>query len=795
MKFSNAALVEQVVWDMRLADLPRGTNRALIDRLANGNPPWSQQEAEEAQINTNVNWLEFPKLIADARRSYANAFMKPGQFFNIMLDYGGKPSKRREWGRIITREINKAIKNSPDYFEFLRSQSALTVLHGIGPGFWHDKESWCPRCLSLQDVLIPSNTLLTLSNLTHFAIFRQFTPMELRIMTEGKNVDPAWNLPLVESALNWADQQTRGQLAYSDLYAPQNVEERWKQDLGFYGTDAVPTVDCWDFYYWSTEGDKHGWRRRMILDTPTGFEVGSNIPDDKRKMSDKNLIGQEHGEWLYCPDDDRVYADKIRSILHFQFGDASAVAPFRYHSVRSLGWLLYAVCHLQNRLRCKLNDAIFESLLQYFRASNPDDKERITKIDLHNYGIIPEGIDFVKPQDRWQIDQALVGLGLGQNRAMMDESAAQYREGRDVQADSKEKTATQIMAEVNAANALVGSMLLQAYQYQKYQYMEIARRFCISGSRDMDVMNFRKCVLQRGVPPEVLNVDYWEIEPERVLGSGNKTLEIAMADKLMAARNLHDPEAQRKILRIYDMANSDNPGLTDELVPETPSKNTDSVHDAQLMVGSIMNGTMFTPKEGQNAIEIIDTLLVSLAGILQKTAAKGPAASMDDVIGMGAMIGTIQQYVKIVSGDKNEKERVKNYVNILKKLGAEIQKLAGQIQQQMQQQAQAGQGQQGGPDAATKADLQGKMMMDAAKAKNAEAAAQQKLQHKDAQFKQKMAQDAQRHQLDVANQLQQVKVDTAAADLETAASIKRDSAQARLDAEMSAQGGDNSGEE
>jgi len=37
----------------------------------------------------------------------------------------------------------------------------------------------------------------------------------------------------------------------------------------------------------------------------------------------------------------------------FQFADLSAVAPFRYHSVRSLGWLLYAVINLQNRLRCK----------------------------------------------------------------------------------------------------------------------------------------------------------------------------------------------------------------------------------------------------------------------------------------------------------------------------------------------------------------------------------------------------------------------------------------------------------
>jgi hypothetical protein len=74
MNFSTPSLVEQVVWEMREADWPRADNRALIDRLFNGFPPWTTEEAESAQINTNVNFLDGPKLAADARRSYYNAF-------------------------------------------------------------------------------------------------------------------------------------------------------------------------------------------------------------------------------------------------------------------------------------------------------------------------------------------------------------------------------------------------------------------------------------------------------------------------------------------------------------------------------------------------------------------------------------------------------------------------------------------------------------------------------------------------------------------------------------------------
>ena len=104
MKFTSASLVETVIYQMRFADLPRGTNRALIDRLANGAPPWTKSEQEQAAIKTNVNWLEFPKLAADARRSYYNAFMKPGVYFNVSVEYGAEATKRRQWSQIIDRD-------------------------------------------------------------------------------------------------------------------------------------------------------------------------------------------------------------------------------------------------------------------------------------------------------------------------------------------------------------------------------------------------------------------------------------------------------------------------------------------------------------------------------------------------------------------------------------------------------------------------------------------------------------------------------------------------------------------
>ena len=188
------------------------------------------------------------------------------------------------------------------------------------------------------------------------------------------------------------------------------------------------------------------------------------------------------------------------------------MAPFRYHSVRSLGFLLFAVCHQQNRTRCAFADAVKESLLQYFYLS-AGDRAMAEKIDLHHLGVIPEGVRMVPPGDRWQVNENLVGAMFSQNRQLMAENASAFVQDMD-NATGKELTATEVMARLNSANALVSSLLSQAYTYQSFQYAEICRRFCDAKSMDPDVQQFRKEVISAGVPEQALDVQYWDIEPE-----------------------------------------------------------------------------------------------------------------------------------------------------------------------------------------------------------------------------------------------------------------------------------------
>jgi hypothetical protein len=762
MNFSTAALVEQVVWELRVADQPRGDNRARIDRLFNGFPPWTEDEVQSAQISCNVNFLDAPKLAADARRSYYNAFLKPRNYFSLTLRDGPMRS-RAAWSSIVTAEMNRVMKDSVPYFEVLRSQIANTVLHGIGPVNWADGFKWKPIAVDIVDLLLPSNTLLSLENLTYFAIFRQYTAPELSDMIERKNCDPAWNKTLARKAVAWAASQTSGTAGTNDWLSTEKIVEQFKQDSVYYASDVTPTVDTWDFYFYDEAGDKSGWRRRIILDTPAATQVQGDIPDN-------SLIGEKRGEWLYNGGD-RVYADDISQILHFQFGDLSPKAPFKYHSVRSLGWLIYAVCNLQNRLKCKVNDATFESLLQYFRVNNPDDADRLTKIDLHNYGMVPEGVDFVKQQDRWQINHALVGATMADNRQQMNEAAAQFREGRDQQS-GKEKTATEIMAEVNSANALVGTMLLLAYTYQKSQYREIVRRFFIQNSTDKEVREFRLNVLKKGVPVEMLDLCYWDVAPEQVLGSGNKILQIAMADKLMAVRPLLDPDSQRDALRLYVEANSDDAGLGARWIPDKPILVTESTHDAQLMIGTIMAGATVRPRAGQDAGQMVVALLLGMTEICKRILSTTKIPSVPEFAGLVNLAGTIERYLAMAAQDKGQEELVKQSKDDLTALAKIVQQWSAELQQQQQPQ-------QGGSDdaakeaATTDAKLKGIALTAQTKAQIAKANAAQKQQQRQQQFEQKQRQSEESHTADLRKKLKETEVSAAVADIKTAAEIRR----------------------
>lgn len=772
MKFESAQAVEQICWQMRQADYPRGLNRARINDLFNGAPPFSPTEVQENGINVNVNFLEATGLGHEARTQFYGAFLKPGSYFRCTTDAGPR-HKRSQRAQIVTKEINRIMKRSLPYYECFRSKFALDVLHGIGPSVFRDQERWCPQPLGIEDVMMASNTLLTMENVPFFALYRSYSAPELIKLTKGPNIDPAWNMPLVDAIIEWIDREAMAMMGsnFPDIWAPEKAAERIKGDGGFYVGDRLETANVWDFYFWHDDGKKAGWQRRMILDAWSTPEMMAGEVRMSRKKGDPF---NKSNEFLYNPGD-RLFADQMTNIVNFQFADLSAVAPFRYHSVRSLGFLMYAACHLQNRLRCKFNEAVFEALLMYFKVKSMDDAQRALKVELANKGFIDDSLMPLPASERFQVNTALVQLGINENTSLIAKHSTSYTTNphQAPMADKLEKTRFQVLAELQQMTSLVSAALMQSYSYQGFEYREIFRRFCRPNSVDPDVREFQDRCFKQLVPPEMLSAEQWEIEPERVLGAGNATLEMTIAEQLMQIRPLYDPSAQRQILRDVTFAITSDPGRAQALVPEQPEV-SDSVHDAQLRYGSLMAGAAVNIKDGTNHTEVIETLLAILMGAVQAYEQSGQLPDPKELFGFQNVAAHITQEIEVVAQDKNEKQKVAAYGQALGEITNLIKAQMQRLQEAMAE--QQGQNGQGGMDPKDMAKIQAIQLQAQAKAENTRQSHAERTAQRQIKFELEQKREEQRHRLKMKEQAEQSGQQLAREQLSTRQELKREGA-------------------
>ncbi len=766
MKFESAATIENICWQLRSIEFGRAENRAQIDKLAAGWPPIDPAIAAAENIEVNSNDLSLTRLSHEARIQLYQAHFKGGSMFTCRTDMG-PVHKRSERGAIVTNEVNRIIKRSMEYYELSRNEIAQDVLHGVGIGAWNSKGMWCPDPTAITDVLIPTGTLLTFKNLPFFAICRNYTPEELYRLTHGPRVDKRWNLPVVMKAIAWAEEETSRLMGntWQDTYwAPDKLVNRITNNSGMYASGMVQPISVIDFFYNDCESKNAGIRRKMIFDAWGGYSTY-----EPGTMPDKNVIGGRD-QYLY-DGGDTVYADKMSEIIHFEFADLSPLAPFTYHGVRSLGHMLYDICHLQNRMENKFSEACLEALLQYFRVHSRDDAERALKIQLANRGIIDDSVEFIKAQDRWQPNAPLIGMGMEQNRRIIEQNSSAYTSNQFPK-DKTERTKFEIQAQVNAMQTLVSAALQQSYRYKLNEYREIWRRFQMPNSRDPDVREFRVRCLKRGIPEKMLCYEAWDLESEQVIGGGNKTMEMAIAQQLMEWRPAYGPEAQQIILHDATLAITDNAAKARQLVPEQKTV-SDAASEAMQSFGTLMVGGEVQWTPNANRTELAQVLLGEYGLVVAGINQSGGMATLQQIQGLQKVSRNVAMLLEQISQDKAQQQQAKMMQDALGKLDNFVKAFVERLQEQ-----QASQNGDGGKAAETQAKIQSMLITAQAKAKTTATSHAQRTAQRAAQFQLEQQREDERHALEMRREIESQQVEDTATDIRTAAEIQREKARA-----------------
>lgn len=685
MKFDNPSLIEEVVWQMRLSEQVRAEDRAVLLKLYDGKPPFDEDTAEENNIQINLNDLTGPNVICNAGRQWNNAHQKTSNFFTAKPD-SGPAHKRSAWGLSVTRNANRVLKRSPRMIGQSKATGKNTLIFGIGPSNWTTRRGIIPKPIPVGSLLIPSETEIEDLNdsLSYFAIFREYTPEQIYDMTHGPHVDPGWNMPLVQAQWEYVkDQLNKSANSIAYQYMPERIEQLVKQDKGYFGTDAVPTVDCWDFYCRQAENGK-GWYRRVIVDWCVGDQMASYVQKGTRPDS-RNKVGKD-AEFLYTSGN-RKYADSLEQILHCNFGDLSAYAPVKYHSIRGLGWMLWGVCDLQNRMHCKFNEAVFEQLMWFFQTAGNADLIRLKKANFEHMGVIPQGIKFLTSQERFTPNAPLIQMAFARNQQLIDNASMSYTQAHDRGEKGGEETATKTMAIVQSAQALATSVLDSSYGQEMFKYREMLRRLMLAHSNDPMARDFRVSVLRDGVPEEMLDVERWDVQPEQVIGGGNKTVQMATVGFLNNIRKNLPPNGQRLVDHISVEAATDQPDLAEEMAPIGDARPiSNSMHDAQLATDRLLLGLPYLPPKDAVFEDYVKVWLLDLAAEIKKGMAAGGMVPADRLMGLQNLAKTAGEFIAEMARNPDEKEKTKQYEDALSQLTNQLKAFGQRLQQAMKAQ-------------------------------------------------------------------------------------------------------------
>lgn len=663
-QFSSPQKVFNICENMQLAEDVRARDRAKINVLFNGSNPYSREEEERYQIQINVNWGYGKSIIRDAISQLNSAFRHNGVLFNC-TPTEGPIEKRDVWANYFTKNIHHPIQKGTSgrqHFFLMGSRNACISLHGIGAILWPNDFKWMGRYVPLEDLLIPTDTYCDFSNMRYFGVNLYLSPGEFAAMALGEKKVDGWNEKQVKAILDSQKENIKGE-GPSPFWRdqPEAVAEIFKQNRGFYYSDAVPTIKLRAFYW--QDVDKPGtWYRHIILR--------------------ENVAGANPDEFVY-DGTGKVFSTDINRILNVQYGDGNFVAPLKYHSVRGIGIDLYAPVEALNRIQCQTVQHTLEQLQMLFKIQDPADKARLRQFVLEQFGYIPEGLTIVPRDQRHQVDAGIVELSMSLIRQNMQESSSGFVPNVDDGTD-KEMTAKEATIRLNKANVMVSGMLQSLDLQQNFYWEEVVRRFCDPKSDDQEVKDFQKKCIENGIPEELVkDATKWRVATNRVLGGGDKTLAQGQAMFLFQNRNAYPPESQQKILRIVTRTILDDPAKADDLAPESPTKATAGVLAAEDVFATLMTGNNVQLRSGIDEQGYITTLLKFMAGVIDRIEKTDNMGTVSELLGLHSVGQNITDHIKILEADPAQKQEVKAFSDALAKLSNDLKGFGQRLSQKM----------------------------------------------------------------------------------------------------------------
>ncbi len=674
--FHNPANIISEVQQMEQHEHDRRQDRVLVSEFFHGRPPYSDEEAASLGLNVNTNQLFGYEHMSASKDQLLALYTTPPRLWEIEIDVA-PPHLKKKWEMEVTSEWNRIMKDSGRLrhgYEFVAGDATM---HGEGM-FWNPNPfDWCPKHVSLARRLIPTNASLDLSELTHFAILGELTFSD--VVKYAKSGGKGWNKANLNALVRRIFEKTNLKdggadvrmqmdstnielLAYS-RQANAGVDALWKH--------AVPVV-----YFYQRNFDNP--QNPFDLTILSRFALPESSP--KAPATEAILFEREN---------------HITSIYHAMFPlhmNCAIGGEALWHRVKALGHLNYSLSwHLEvmfNRAMQSVN----EQNTTFFQATDSASREALEQIRLIHNSIVPEGITMI--QNRVGGDfrglLSLVQLIRTQGASNANQMAPQTPETpRDLEVNAVSRLNT---VGTNATNRVVswfdymnrfGGETLRRFTRQYLPGEREAAKLCAGYS---EIMEFQAAMQRKGIPLSALQPSNVRVKTARVVGDGIRQKAIAGAQTLMQNITLYGPEAQNEIKRTFTAVMLDDYEAAERLVPRMGITNRDEAMEAENENNTFATqGKMLELGEEDDDVVHIQVHFDFMGRLLKKGYEQQQQSFTVEQLDSFKAAGA-HTFAHIQRMEPLNKEGAAQANDILNQLSAAAQKLANNLQQQMQQQ-------------------------------------------------------------------------------------------------------------
>jgi hypothetical protein len=742
-RVSSVAAARSIYTNIKTADESSSKNRALIDGMFNGNPPFRQSDLEEMGQGerTNLDFGEAAALKEQALAGYYDLTSSVDRFATVQLD-AGTAEQRAEWSQVVSEEFHRTLREWQE-FEFNHQRLCdQFVSHGVGITYFEDAIDWRWRVAGLSEFRVPRGTKANEWEIEVAVIDREYLAHQLY-----KHIKD----PETATRLGWNVKMARQALIKACVETPVNDTTDWEKleielknnDLTYGSNSRSKKIEV--VHMWVREFDG---KVSHLMFSKTGVDSDTNgKPED--------FLFKKVGR----------FESPTSCYITFCYG----VGNGTLHSIRGLGYKIYPHVQLLNRLRCGMVDgALLSSALVVQPADNGSRAlEDLTLSYYGPYALFPPGLKIVDkaiPDYSRNVMPVLNDITMNmQNRTLGFQSRA-------VTPDGQARTAYEVKAQLQQEAVLSASSINLFYHPWKRLLREVYRRLSapdysadLPGGRE--AQEFRRRCIKRNVPGDVLH-KFLSVEPVRAIGLGSPGMRQTAIDETMAILGALDEAGRINLLRDRIAARFGQE-VVDRYLPSANTALRPPVDDkiALLENSAMATGSPLPVSAGENHFIHASRHLSAMDAIEQGvTQGADPAKALT---ALQTILPHLAQHIESMNGDETRKDQVALMRQRLQQLAASAQRLQDELQAQAENEAKAQQAEQ---QRALEAEQARVAEMERQLAESTMASP--KLQQEIAERRAKLEMDIEKHKVELSLKQARVTQDLLLKDAQSAAKVR-----------------------